>query len=556
MTGPDTASDQAPAGRLDDEQLVRHAVAAAKPYRLWVEVVSPRPVPDVRARRLAMYHEPGQVDRLEMRFRRRIDDVLVSPSAPCAPTSTTDIDDAIKVYMSMRAEKLDYEYWLETDDRDFGELWSWWELVDDPDNVSPEEYAEAKAEAALLNGVPPRRSTVPEPSGDDRSPAAPSAPDRDGKRTDRDHSPAGVDPDRTQGSGSISDAPARHRIDRDELLARVDLRALLDALSGEAGERGRWHCPDRDHPDTHPSVTVSVDAAGVQRWRCWSGDHRGTAIDAVVAAQGVGVGDAMRWLADHYGAWPIVERPPAPPAAPVGAPGAAVVDYVQRAERLLWTPAGASQREWLAGRGLDEVVLRLNRVGADPGRRFLPRPKGMPGGWPAVVYPALSPGGTITYAQARYLKPPDGRDKYDNPARSHATNPRVAWLHPTDPPRPGLLVVTEGVADGLIAAQAGFATVGVLGSQYPDDRVVDAITETTQRSPRLAGSTVLVCFDADPSGRAGADRLCALLGARGVPHQPVSPPDGMDLTAWAAAEKDWARRLDPTPRPPPWPAHR
>jgi hypothetical protein len=340
-----------------------------------------------------------------------------------------------------------------------------------------------------------------------------------------------------------------YRIDRDELLARVDLRALLDALSGGGGERGRWHCPDRDHPDTHPSVTVSVDAAGVQRWRCWSSDHRGTAIDAVVAAQGVGVGDAMRWLADHYGAWPIVERPPAPPAAPVGAPGKAVVDYVQRAERLLWTPAGASQREWLAGRGLAEVVLRLNRVGADPGRRFLPRPKGMPGGWPAVVYPALSPGGTITYAQARYLKPPDGRDKYDNPARSHATNPRVAWLHPTDPPRPGMLVVTEGVADGLIAAQAGFATVGVLGSQYPDDRVVDAITETTQRSPRLAESTVFVCFDADPSGRAGADRLCALLGARGVPHQPVSPPDGMDLTAWAAAEPDWAIRLDPTPRP-------
>ena len=142
----------------------------------------------------------------------------------------------------------------------------------------------------------------------------------------------------------------------------------------------------------------------------------------------------------------------------------------------------------MAGRrGLAEDVLRRNRVGADPGRRFLPRPKGMPGGWPAVVFPALSPGGTITYVQARYLDPPAGRDKYDNPARSHATNPRVAWLHAVDPAHRGVLVVTEGVADGLGSAQAGFPTVGVLGSQYPDRRVVDAITATMERSPCWPG---------------------------------------------------------------------
>lgn len=343
------------------------------------------------------------------------------------------------------------------------------------------------------------------------------------------------------------------RVDRDELLSRVDLPALLDALCGAAGERGRWHCPDRDHPDAHPSVTVSVDGAGVQRWRCWSGGHHGTAIDAVVAAHRVSVGDAMRWLADRDGSWPI-ESPTAAsgaasaPPPPAGVPGRAVVEYVQRAERLLWTPAGAAQREWLTSRGLDEEVLRVNRVGADPGRRFLPRPKGLPGGWPAVVFPALSPGGTVTYVQARYLDPPPGRDKYDNPARRHASNPRVAWLHPVGPARPGLLVVTEGVADGLVAAQAGFATVGVLGSQYPDARVVEAITATIERSPRLDGSTVVVCFDADRAGRAGAERLCALLGERDVPHRAVSPPEGLDLTAWAARDAEWPSRLDPAPR--------
>ena len=74
------------------------------------------------------------------------------------------------------------------------------------------------------------------------------------------------------------------RIDRDELLARVDLVELLTALSGTPtrdGSGARWRCPAIDHPDNHPSVTVSVDPSGTQRWKCWSGGHGGTAIDAI-----------------------------------------------------------------------------------------------------------------------------------------------------------------------------------------------------------------------------------------------------------------------------------
>ena len=355
------------------------------------------------------------------------------------------------------------------------------------------------------------------------------------------------------GGGTVSvpgpsDRPAR--VDRDDLLARVDLERLLDALCGEPTERRRWHCPDRDHPDAHPSVTVTVSGDGVQRWRCWSGGHQGTAIDAVVAAQRVSVGAAMRWLADHYASLPPLPHPPPPPAAPIGTPSRDVVEYVQRAERLLWSPAGAAQRDWLAARGLDAEVLRVNRVGADPGRRFLPRPRGLPGGWPAVVYPALSPGGTITYVQARYLQPPAGRDNYDNPARSHATNPRVAWLRPCELARPGLLVVTEGVADGLVAAQAGFATAAVLGSQYPDRRVVDAVAATMERSPALRDGMVVVIFDGDDAGHAGRDRLVALLAERGVPVQAVTPPEGADLTVWAAGEPSWVTALPSPPQLP------
>ena len=193
----------------------------------------------------------------------------------------------------------------------------------------------------------------------------------------------------------------------------------------------------------------------------------------------------------------------------------------------------------------DEEVLRRNRVGADPGRRFLPRPKGMPGGWPAVVYPALSPGGTVTYVQARYLQAA-GRSRQ---VRQSGSQPRHQPPGGVAAPRrssraAGVLVVTEGVADGLVAAQAGFPTVGVLGSQYPDRRVVDSITTTMERSPALAAATVVVCFDGDPSGRAGAERLCGLLAERGIPQRQLSPPDGHDLTDWArAAGATWASGL-------------
>ena len=341
------------------------------------------------------------------------------------------------------------------------------------------------------------------------------------------------------------------RVDRDDLLARVDLERLLDALTGTSATRQRrWHCPDQGHPDEHPSVSVHVAADGVQRWRCWSGGHGGTAIDAVIAARGGDIGEAMRWLADHYANLPVIERPPAPPPAPLGRPDQAVVDYAQRAAQLLWTPAGQTQRAWLAARGLHEPVLRANQVGADPGRRWLARRKGLPRGWPAVVYPSLDRQGRVTYVQARYLEPVPGRSKYDNPAGPMATNPRLAWTRPVGEPRPGVVVICEGTADALIAAQAGFRSVGVLGAAYPDERIADRLVRVREVDAEIASATIVICFDADQPGRHGADRLINLLVDREVSAVSVTPPEGCDLTTWAATTPDWSRHLPATATPP------
>lgn len=336
-----------------------------------------------------------------------------------------------------------------------------------------------------------------------------------------------------------------HRIERDDLLARVDLSAVLDALSPGGGVGGRrvWRCPSPGHVDNNPSVKISTDSSGTQRWRCWSGGEAGTAIDAVMAAKSLSVGDAIRWLNDNYAHLEVLPRRQAPEPRPIGRPAPEAVRYVERCEKLLWTASGRQVRDWLHRRGLGDEVLHANRVGADPGRRFLPREKGLPGGWPAAVFPALDRAGTIISFQARFLQPPEGRDKYDNPARKWASNPRVSWTQPSASRRSGVLVVAEGVPDALIAAQVGFASVAVLGSMYPDARVADAIaTYSREHHARVA-----VCFDCDPSeaGAKGATKPIELLEERGVEDVVnVTPPDGMDLSDWATHGDDWAAAFE------------
>lgn len=336
-----------------------------------------------------------------------------------------------------------------------------------------------------------------------------------------------------------------HRIDRDDLLARIELADVLDALTpGEGnGRRRAWRCPEPDHLDEHPSVKVFTDRSGVERWRCWSGGHGGTAIDAVVAARNMAVGDAIRWLNNNYAHLEPLRRPSRPEPRPVGRPAPEVTEYVQRCEKLLWTGSGRRIREWLNERGLGDEVLAANRVGADPGRRYLPRPKGLPAGWPAAVYPALDPIGDVTYFQARFIEPPEGRCKYDNPASRWASNPRIAWTQPAPSTMiaGGGLVIAEGIPDALIAAQAGYRTVGVLGSTYPDHRVARQIAAGIEE---IGARRVVVCFDADEAGRTGSARLVELLassGAEGVTE--LVPPDGLDLSDWARSGTEMSEAL-------------
>ena len=336
----------------------------------------------------------------------------------------------------------------------------------------------------------------------------------------------------------------------DDVLARTDLAAILDQVAEPAtyNVRGRrWHCPLPEHDDHHASVTMHTDHRGHERWRCWSGDdtHRGDAIDLAVATQLLSRADAIDWLAQRAGMTPdqalAAPAPKRRPTAPTVVPlDPSVTRYAAACERILWSPSGRPVRDWLNQRGLRDDILRVNHVGADPGRRMMRRQRGLPyGNSTAAVFPALDPTGNVRYLQARYLDPGDG-PKYDNPAAALGSNPRLAWTQTERPPHPGILAVCEGIPDALTAAQAGYSATGVLGSQAPDQRVAARLATHAERH-ELA---IVAVIDSDPAGRAWGQRLGDLLADHGSGLTVVEPPaDGLDLNAWAIRDPCWVEQL-------------
>ena len=104
----------------------------------------------------------------------------------------------------------------------------------------------------------------------------------------------------------------------------------------------------------------------------------------------------------------------------------------------------------------------------------------------------------------------------------------------------------EGIPDALTAAQAGFVSVGVLGSQAPDHSVASRIATRAEK----LGLTPVAVIDNDAAGRAWGERLSCLLAEHGVDLHVVEPPeDGMDLNAWALRDASWQHSVDQVEAP-------
>ncbi|MGH9243525.1 MAG: toprim domain-containing protein [Acidimicrobiales bacterium] len=333
--------------------------------------------------------------------------------------------------------------------------------------------------------------------------------------------------------------------DRDALLAAVDLRALADDLLGPARTSGRarmWPCPNSQHAQTGrtPPVSIFTSRRGDQRWRCHGCGDGGTAIDLVLACRGGTPRDAMTYLAERAGQreQPDDWRPARRPARTRSLPPAGCRDreglarYVHECADWLWKPEGRALRRWLTDvRGLPRDVLIKNHIGADLGPRAQLRPDGMPRAI-GVVLPVIE-GGSAVYAQLRVPHPRPNRPRYLNPTSDLATNPRVARVRPAEARRPEV-VVTEGAIDALSAAAGGYRAVAVLSAAYGDEAVAVALAKLPH--------PLVIAFDADDAGRAGAERLASLLDARQRPPLVLDLGSG-DLNDAMRRSDDWPGQL-------------
>lgn len=347
------------------------------------------------------------------------------------------------------------------------------------------------------------------------------------------------------------------RWDRDAVLAAVDLPALADELLGPHAGTDRspsWPCPNPEHPQTGrtPPLTIFTGRSGEQRWHCHGCGNRGTAIDLVMQVRGVDVRSALDELARRSGL-PTLElaspvgvrqrrparaRTPSPVSMLSPRPVPALDDYVTECAETLWRPEAEPIRRWLTDtRGLPPDVLRLNRVGADLGSARQARPDGVPNVWRAVVLPVLVDGDAC-YVQLRVLGASRRVPKYLNTSDALAPNPRVGLYEPARhfdvPFERHEVIVTEGIIDALSATAGGYRAAAVLSATYADPVAAAALIQQPGQ--------LVVAFDPDPAGRAGAERLVQLLN--GQHRRPgVMVLRNGDLNDHLARAQDWPLEL-------------
>ena len=342
---------------------------------------------------------------------------------------------------------------------------------------------------------------------------------------------------------------ARGRIDRDAVLAAVDLEELADRLVGphkQMGSAKKWPSPVRGHEQTGrtPPMSIFVDRSGVQRWTCFATGRSGTAIDLVMEVNGWDFRESLYWVADIAG----MEAELPQSAAPARREPRPVLTGEERAEGLaalrewhagcvqwLHRQTGEVGRRWLTERCYGWEDLEALQVGFDPGHRMLPRPTGLPRQYPAVVFPAFDLHGEIVFAQSRALGS-RAFGKYFNPAAALGKaaqvaldNPGVGWCPATEGLEDGPVVVCEGLSDMVAARRGGFECAGVLGTGNAlRAQVAEAVADR-------CGSerAVVVCFDSDPNraGQKAAAELVKALRERDCAATALTVPGG-DLTDW------------------------
>jgi hypothetical protein len=282
-------------------------------------------------------------------------------------------------------------------------------------------------------------------------------------------------------------ADHRDREELAELVARVDLAALVEEYAGPGQRQGVgwvYSCPHPGHPDAHPSFTVKADPHGVERGKCWSVcAWSGDALDLVQWLRGCDVAEAAQYLRartgtpDHYR--PTGPRP-VPPRARPSAPLAPLPEGPARppAEAAARLMAGYLQRRGWPAEAADrfglEVVLDTR-------------------GRPAIRHPFYVPSGAgVVVASWQDRATSTAGPKWVAPAGRPLPPWNVAALEAEDV---AAVILCEGPADAIAATLALGDAPGVVALGIPGVK-----GWRSSWAEMLTGLLVVVAADEDTAG--------------------------------------------------------
>src|SRR5215210_6890084 len=314
----------------------------------------------------------------------------------------------------------------------------------------------------------------------------------------------------------IRDASVRDAVDAADMVEVVQARTQLR----RSGVRWTGLCPF--HDEKTPSFSVNP---ADKLFYCFGCGKGGDVISFVRETEQLDFAQAVEWLAERF---------------------RVTLEYAASFyERHLWeSPHGQVARDSLAGRGLEEDVCRLYRLGLAPGGATLTR-KAREKGFSAselsaaglvnrrgndyfngrLLFPLADARGRIRGFQARKLREDDPlQAKYVNSPEGELFR-KGDMLYGIDRARAEIAkqdraVVVEGNTDVLALRQAGLEPVVASMGTALTDRQLKELSRLTHKA--------WLCFDGDAAGEAATLRGMELAAAQGFDVRVVALPPGRD----------------------------
>jgi DNA primase len=328
----------------------------------------------------------------------------------------------------------------------------------------------------------------------------------------------------------------------------VDLVGARTDLRRSGGDAYTGLCPF--HDERTPSFSVQPSG---KVYYCFGCQAAGDAFNFVMATEGLEFVGAMEFLADRYAVTLELEEED-PRAAETRRRVERLFELLDRTcsyyERVLWDhEEGARAREYLAGRGLAESILREFRVGFAPSpwdsvllasRRtgfseaellaagLVQRSRERPGSVydrfrRRITFPLCDKRGRVLGFGARSMSSEE-RAKYLNSADGevyhkgrHLFGTHLARAHAA---KARSVVLCEGYTDVIAMHQAGVRNcVGLMGTALTDEQVAELA--------RLA-PTVVLALDADGAGQEAMMKAARLSANQRFELRVAALPPGSD----------------------------